>query len=436
MYACVSISTATDDRFSLLRRLAEEFSPEIEEHYPSSVVFSVIPLERLIGHPAQVASEIARRMSERHLHGRIGMAAHPDLAILAAACLPGVNIIPKGQERRYLGSLPVERLPLDAGTRQVLHRWAIQTVDDLCGLPSAGLAERLGAPVLAVLRLLQGENPRPLNPRRQPAPYEERLNLEYPVGTVEPLLFLVSRVVGDLCARLESQNQATAELYLQLLLEPLDDAISGSVHTCHLQLPFPTRDARALLKLLQLDLEAHPPRAAVTGFRLRVTPVAPRKVQHGLYEPPLPQPEKLELTLTKIRALVGADGVGSPELLNTHRPDAWRMRPSPPGRRVSCLVADPTPPRPGLRLAFRYFRPAIRAQVETQQHRPCRIWTPGVYGLIREASGPWRLSGDWWSDAGWSREEWDVEMQNGTLYRIYSAAVKDSSHWFLEGSYD
>jgi protein ImuB len=51
---------------------------------------------------------------------------------------------------------------------------------------------------------------------------------------------------------------------------------------------------------------------------------------------------------------------------------------------------------------------------------------------ILTAAGPWRASGDWWTTTPWDREEWDVELSNGGLYRVYQA----SQRWFLEGMYD
>ncbi len=50
------------------------------------------------------------------------------------------------------------------------------------------------------------------------------------------------------------------------------------------------------------------------------------------------------------------------------------------------------------------------------------------------AKGPWRTSGDWWRDDAWNRDEWDVALDSGGVYRIYQE--NDSGRWFLEGSYD
>jgi protein ImuB len=50
---------------------------------------------------------------------------------------------------------------------------------------------------------------------------------------------------------------------------------------------------------------------------------------------------------------------------------------------------------------------------------------------VLNAAGPWRSSGDWWTTTIWNRDEWDIALSNGSLYRIYS-----DPHWFIEGSYD
>jgi protein ImuB len=57
----------------------------------------------------------------------------------------------------------------------------------------------------------------------------------------------------------------------------------------------------------------------------------------------------------------------------------------------------------------------------------------GVQGAVAERAGPWRASGDWW-DAAWSREEWDVALESGGLYRLYRDRMRDA--WFVEGELD
>ncbi len=91
-----------------------------------------------------------------------------------------------------------------------------------------------------------------------------------------------------------------------------------------IHLPVPLLDANIFLKLLQLDLKAHPPGAPVTKVLLRIEPAKPRPAQNGLFLPASPEPEKLELTLARIAGVVGEGRAGSPQLLDTHRPQAFR----------------------------------------------------------------------------------------------------------------
>lgn len=419
-----------------LLTLGKAFSPEVEEADSATIIFAIDPLERLIGGPEEVASEIARRASERGMHGRIGIAASPEVALLASRLTRGLHLIPQGEEAEHLARLPVSALYSDLNdpdreeSLEVLARWGIRTIGEFTSLPEAGIAERLGKRGLALLKLARGESSRPLRPVREGIRYDERIETEYPVALLEPLLFLASRLLHELCDRLRRNSRATTELRIKLELE------DETAHTRHLQLPFPTQDAKALTKLAQLDLEAHPPSAPVVAITIAVNPVEPRLVQNDLYTPPAPEPERLELTLSKIRAMVGAGNAGSPELLNTYKPDSWQMRPTPPGPKQSLVaVAASAGDATGVRLAFRYFRPPLEARVEfaAGNSAPRRVFATGIWGAVVDAAGPWRSSGEWWTQGEqWSREEWDIALNDGAVYRLYA----EDGRYFLEGIYD
>jgi protein ImuB len=421
---------------SALSGLARLFSPLIEFVDDATVIIPIAPLTRLMGGPNQIASEIARRLSERGLNGNIGIAAQPDTAVLTARSIPGATIILPGQERRMLGKLAVSVLPVSDESLQILEHWGIHTLDEFCSLPEAGVLERLGKDGLKLLQLAKGELKRPLRPESEGINYTERFETENPLTLLEPLMFLLGRLMQELCERLRSQSRATTQMRLHL------DLVEGA-QTSHeriLQLPFPTHDSKVLLKLLQLDLEAHPPQGAVSKITLSVLPVAPRKVQHDLYTPPAPEPERLELTLGKIRAMVGLENVGSPELLDTHRRDAWIMRPSPSLNTKRSSFAPLKSQQheeedAQLPLAFRYFRPPLRARVELapESKRPQRVFAQHIYGAVLECAGPWKASGDWFTTSPWIREEWDLGLNDGGLYRAYTTPDET---WFLEGAYD
>src|SRR5262249_7424132 len=148
----------------------------------------------------------------------------------------------------------------------------------------------------------------------------------------------------------------------------------------------------------------------------------------GLFVPAAPEPERLELTLARVTALVGEENVGSPELLDTHRPDAFRMR------RFGTIHAAETHGLTKSTLAFRYCRPPLHPRVQIEHGRPVFLLAGSIRGHIVSASGSWRTSGDWWTTSPWDRDEWDVGLREGAVYRIYCA--HPAGQWFVEGSFD
>src|SRR5438270_312694 len=205
-------------------------------------------------------------------------------------------------------------------------------------------------------------------------------------------------------------------------------------------------DAKVFLKLLQLDLEAHAPQAPVRKIILRMEPARPRQSQNGLFLAASPEPERLELVLARVAGVVGEKNLGVAEILDTHRADAFRMRrfaavsgfqfpvSRKVGRNSKPATRDPQLP---CKLAMRRYRPPLRATVLTHAGEPVRVSFLNMRGEVTACSGPWRTSGEWWSTEGWSRDEWDVAVQqkNGlALYRMYRDITTES--WFVEARYD
>jgi len=271
-------------------------------------------------------------------------------------------------------------------------------------------------------RLARGAGDRRLVPIGEPLHFEEECELEYPVEILEPLAFVLERLLQSMCARLLSRGLAIIGLRLRLQLENRHEYARA------LRFPVPMLDAGVFLKLLRLDLSAHPPPAPVVRLWLEGEPAKPRPAQSGLFIPIAPEPEKLELTLARLKSLVGDENVGSPALLDTHRPGAFRMAdgtlsPSP----RPCPVAPHS-----ASLSLRTLRPARPARVQMAAGQPVQVQAEGVRGHVVSSAGPWRTSGDWWTSDPWARDEWDVALSDGALYRIYC----EQGRWFVEGSYD
>lgn len=400
-----------------LAACARRFSPLVEQTAPGTVVLDAAGLDRLIGPPREIARAIARALQQAGIQAGIALASNCDAAVCAARGFPGITVIPPKAEEKMLAPLAVPVLEPSPEMAETLARWGIRTLGELAALPDLGVAARLGEEGLRLLRLARGENRRPLAPAAPPAAYEETIELEHPLELLEPLLFLLARLTAGLCARLGAHGLAANELRLKLKLE------DQSEHPVTIRLPAPMRDAATFRKLLQLELEANPPRAPVAAVTLAVQAADPRRTQRGLFVPQAPEPERLELTLKRIAALVGKENIGAPELVDTHRPDAFRMRWGlGPGRGA----AKPDGPR----LALRRFRPPRAAKVVEEDGRPARV---GARTVLR-AAGPWRTAGDWWRDTAWDRDEWDVALKDGTLCLV--SFDRRAGAWLLEGVYD
>ena len=464
---------------------AQSFSPRVEAAGCDTIILDLAGLQPLFGPLPKIARALARRAFDLGLETTLAVASNPDTAVLAARGFSGVTVIAEGKEAEQLASLPVEVLFVNATAEsaqllETFSRWGIRKLRELAALPHVALSERLGQVGVNFQKLARGAISRTLIPVEPPLVFEEVIELEYPLVLLEPLAFLLGRLLERLCARLEAHALATQELRLDLELqngwqsEHLSINNNGGTGVLArpsqsrffqrtLRLPVPLLDSRTFLKLLQLDLKAHPPGAPIIKIHLTAEPARPRAAQSGLFLPPTPEPEKLELTLARIAGIVGEDKVGSLELLDTHRPEGFCMqRFAPerfsPQRHPSAALragsdaeginnkrsADCSVPQrlcgDDLVTALRIFRPPVDVVVTLQDGKPAHITCPKnkeMQGGILWVAGPWRSSGDWWEHEGWARDEWDIAVQGKSGIALYRL-VRDrlNGKWIVEGSYD
>ena len=438
-----------------LTEFAYGFSPIVEEVRTGTVVIDVDGCELLFGSPYQLAREVSERAKKSRTEGglesavSVAIAANPDAAIHAATNLQGITFVSPGEELTCLGEFPVEALDYSLlnlekkvveQILETLRLWGVHSFAEFASLPVAGVSERLGQAGIKLQQLAAGKTERHLKVKQPEPIFAHSLELEHAIAELEPLSFIFGRLLNQLCAALNAYALATNEVCVCMQLE------NQTTHERKLSLPHPMRDHKVLLKLLLLDTEMHPPQAAVRSVSIACEPVKPRVLQNGLFVPLAPAPDKLELTLARLAKLVGEENIGSPTLLDTHRPDAFSMK-----RFTLVTNADVRRRRrkdnrqSGISnrqcLGFRMFRPPLRAIVQADQGWPTQVSAWGkqrsVYGKVVNAAGPWRTTGDWWRDDRWARDEWDVTLERSgqqTLYRIYRELK--SENWFVEGNYD
>jgi protein ImuB len=319
---------------------------------------------------------------------------------------------------------------------RTLRRWGIHTLGDLASLPSPDVYERIGARGVAWQHLARGEDEGPLVPWVEDVPFEAAIDLEWPIEGLEPLSFVLARLLEPLSDRLERADRGTAVLHTALKLT------DKTRHVRSLQLPAPMRDPRTLRTLVLLDLESHPPSAAVDRVSVLVEPTPARVLQWTLYERAEPAPEQVATLLARLTALMGEGRVGSPRLVDSWRPGAFEVNTFEVQSAKCKVQSGSAPPTLNFELgtlncAVRRFRLPVPVRVTVDEGRPVRVTTDrhGVSGgAIVQAAGPWRTSGAWWADEPWDRDEWDIHMADGTVYRLF--VEREVGQWFLEGIVD
>lgn len=480
--------------------VAIDMTPRWERITPGDVVLDVSGLRRLFGRPDGIA-EAARRLATGHgVFVRVATADTWSLALLRASW-PGASLdhVPAGQEAEALASLPVEALGLLPGVgphqaeavtpqavarvaidarawanlRDILQRWGVRTCGALAALPAADVHARLGECGIWLQQRARGGDPRPLRTHPPDEVFEQTLALEWPIEGLEPLSFVLPRLLDPLCAHLEARDRAAAVVRLTLRLT------DRQMHVRVIELPAPVRDTRVLRTLLLLDLEAHPPHAGIDVITVSVDPAPGRITQYALLRKALPSDDDRVALLARLTALMGEGRCGAPALVDSHRPGEVAMQPFQPddlpddfmasSSSSSSLIVERAVLDAG-RARAPAVEPALEGWLDTAGYHVRRLrrpWpidvtaTPGgarpiavrigargwADGAVVTASGPWRSSGAWWQapvaehasqrrphEAAWDRDEWEVALADGTTYRVFQD--RQTRQWWLDGEID
>jgi protein ImuB len=468
--------------------VAQEFSPRYERHRDDLVSVDVSGLTRLLGPARTIGEEMRREAAARGMRANVAVAGTRMAAMLLAQARPGLTVIEPGAERSALAPLPLALIEKSEVGSQKLEgeaclltsdfvlrtskRWGLKTLGDLASLPAADLVSRLGRSARTWQAIARGEDVTPLVPMVEAERFDASLDLEWPIAELEPLSFVLTRLLEPLSTRLERRDRGAAVLHVLLRL------VTRETTARRLELPTPMRDVRALRTLALLDLEAHPAEAAIDRVTIVIDPTPGRVVQHTLYTRARPTPEQLSTLLARLGALMGQDRFGAPVSVDTERPGAFAMAPfatdhdAGRNRGDRCRQAQterphgPSAHEPSaishqpLMSALRRCRQPVPARVAVMDGRPVRVTTdrrgfPG--GTVVHCAGPWRTSGHWWElEAGgagqagavrpvppiqpippvppWDRDEWDVSLGDGAGYRVFRD--RETDRWFIDAIVD
>jgi protein ImuB len=369
------------------------------------------------------SQKITAAFQQLNLRAQLGIAATPNIALLAARAAKPVLMVDRVDV--FFQSLPLSALEPPPHLLNILQRWGLHTAGAFFALGKDAIADRLGAEALELFERTSAHTIRPLNIVLPTDTFEEQSEFEVQIETIEPLLFVLRRFIEQLATRIALTYRVVAELRLTLTLE------SGAPYERTFKVPAPTANVDTLFRMLHTHLENLRTNASITALQLRATPTRAEAQQFGLFESALRDPNHFHETLARLTAFLGSERVGTPIVQPSHHPDVFRME--PPDFTQSRFSDSREQTRRSCSLCLRRFRPVILAEVELKDGRPAFINSLKVNGkIVKQPRGPWCISGTWWDQRRWVRQEWDVETSDGAVYRLFYA----NDNWSIEGVYD
>jgi protein ImuB len=417
---------------AVLLECAGAFSPRVEDRNSDREFLCVLDIagtEKLFGKPDQMAEALLERVQALGIVARIAVGSnfHAAVCLVRGKSKNPIAVISPGKEAATLAPLPLSVLGLSEKMAETFSLWGIHTLGILASLPEKSLIARVGQEGRRISQMARGEFPHLFQPVATKFMLEERMELEVPVELLTSLLFVIDGMLEQLITRAAAHSLAMAAVTVTLSLE------GGTQHGRTVRPALPANDRQLWIKLLHLDLEAHPPQAAILALIVSAEPGETGKVQLGLFSPPSPEPARLDVTLARVRAIVGENNVGRVELNDTHRPDSFHLTPfSVPSMALGKNVSPPA------RAAMRQLRPPQWISVTLYDHKPDSFVFREKRYLVEQAYGPWLSSGDWWNPELWGFEQWDVIARSPDNELLCSCLIRDltQNSWRLAALYD
>jgi protein ImuB len=417
---------------AVLLECAGGFSPRIEDKCEDGAFLCVIDIagtESLFGLPESLAWNLLTRVRSLGVTACIAVSHNFHSAIsLAKGLSPTpVKVVTMGEEAEALASLPLTVLDTAQDRIDTFGLWGIHTLGMLAALPEKELIARMGQEGRRLRQMARGELPHLFQPVEPAFNLEEHMELDSPVELLDALLFVVNVMIEQLILRAKARVLALASVSITLKLE------GGATYTRTVRPSLPTNEKQIWIKLLHLDLETHPPQAAILALTLKAEPGSTSKVQLGLFSPQLPEPSRLDVTLARIRGIVGEENVGRPVLKDTYQLEGFSMEPFT----VPSVPPSVLPTRQS-RSAMRKLRPADPITVTVQGQRPKAFYFRQKHYVVEHTYGPWLISGDWWQPSLWGFEQWDLiaRAEDSTLLCCCLMRDRIEDCWKMAGLYD
>lgn len=396
-------------------------------------------------------------------------------------------IVPPGKDREFLSPLALQHLPLSSHNQETLRRLGLKTIGQLLQIPSQELQERFGQEGLDALDLASGIDKRKAALVRSKEVYESAVDLNFPVESLSQTQFILKSMLASIASRLKENGLLAEELLLSFFNS------NEKFESRPLKLIRPSNNAKFLLEIIKLSLEAAPLSREYTGLHIIVTNSARESFQQNkirLVESPanagqtiqkgnidyvstqtlvtdssLAPAEPYALLLQKFATRLGRDSVVRPVACDQHIPDmAASFMPLAEEKgavlpiKINSSNSDAGDSSFACGLVLKKAASPEPVLVEYQGRTPSSITYRGRWHKIKELTEPEKLSGLWWDktvrksyyvafiESGTGeqhlrslargKELCTAGSSNNTSYLVLLVCDHENNSWQLEGFFD
>ncbi|MEI4197082.1 Y-family DNA polymerase [Roseovarius sp. E0-M6] len=412
---------ASDGRFlNVLRRWAMRYCPWVGFEGVDGLVLDITGAAHLFGGEAMMLADMRQKLGRARLTARIGLGDTRGAAWALAHY--GEGCAEPGHLLRVMSSLPVAALRLDDKTATALQRLGLRTIGDLEGTARAPLTRRFGPDLLMRLDQALGRQPEQITPLPEPPKYSVRMTLPDPIGLSDDVMAATSRLLDQLCSRLQAREAGARVLCLTLR------RVDQEAQTVELRLARPLRDAARILPLFERGVAGIDAGFGIDQIRLEAAQVESLPVQQVSHVS-AGQVDRLDDLITRIGTRIGLDNIQRFLPANSHIPErSFLITPAAYSEAEGPWIA--LRPRP-----LRLFAPEPIGGTGARPPQRFR-WRRMSLSTAR-ATGPERIAPEWWlEDDNWRsglRDYWHVETCQGR--RLWLFYTPQNPGWFVQGEF-
>lgn len=426
---CPELQSQSTDLFAdrrflyALARWARYYCPWVGLDGRDGLQLDISGCAHLFGGEEKMLTHMQKRLKRTGLQVRISAADTLGAAWALSHYAPQNNVIsPPDKTLDFIKDLPIASLRLTDKDVISFRRLGVHNVGQMLALPRKNINRRFSPDVLEQLDKAMGWQSEKITPVGDPPHFGVRMNLPEPIGLQSDVMLGLERLLERLVSKLTQFEYGARNL--RFVVRKVDQE---NEHV-DLKLARPMRDPERLLKLFERGVGEIDAGFGIDQIQLRAILAEPLPVEQ-IGDSNVQSEDALDDLISRLGSRIGLDNIVRFTPKPTHIPEQGFAMPA---AAWSVPVSDwpETPPRP-----LRFFAPEM---IEGSQRTPPNSfrWRRMLFA-VKKASGPERISPEWWTeDSNWRRglrDYWRVETQQGQ--RLWLFFTPQNPAWFVHGEF-